>query len=179
MHLTDEQQQEYIRLITQNQRAVHSYIMTMVRHSSIADDILQETNLVLWNKFDEYNPNMSFRAWACRIGYYQTLTYLNKERRRKKATFSEELLDTLAEETESLFNEYDERYTALTCCVGKLSEVDREILRHRYHVRMPLAEYAEIVGRSEGALKQALFRIRHTLRRCIRLTMSEQGTTTT
>jgi len=33
--------------------------------------VLQETNLVLWRKADEFNEEMSFVTWACAIAKFQ------------------------------------------------------------------------------------------------------------
>ena len=51
--------------------------------------------------------------------------------------------------------------------MSKLRDQDREILRVRYESAKPLREHAVKVGRTEGALKRALVRIREGLRKCI------------
>ena len=40
-----------------------------------AEDVLQEANLVLWRKFDQYQEGTNFFAWACQIIRYEVLKY--------------------------------------------------------------------------------------------------------
>ena len=77
---------------------------------------------------------------------------------------------------EPLLSDLEQRHQALRNCVAKLPEKDREILRAHYECEQPLAEVSEVVGRSVGALKQVLFRVRRTLRGCIEHQLAE-GTT--
>jgi len=38
----------------------------MVRNAADADDVLQETNLVLWRKTADFDPAREFMPWAMR-----------------------------------------------------------------------------------------------------------------
>ena len=53
----------------------------------------------------------------------------------------------------------------------KLPDPDREILRERYNGQRNIAELSELLGRSRAALKQALYRIRGNLKRCVQTQM--------
>ena len=48
-----------------------------------AQDIVQNVNLILINKKDEYDKNKNFRSWAFRITDFQIKGYLTKQRRCK------------------------------------------------------------------------------------------------
>ena len=63
-HIEDDGSIAFVELLTQHQRSLYGYIYTMVRNSSDSDDILQETNLVLWKKRLEYKTGTSFIAWG-------------------------------------------------------------------------------------------------------------------
>jgi RNA polymerase sigma-70 factor (ECF subfamily) len=60
-----------------------------------ADDILQETNLVLWSKQDEFTPGTDFRVWAFRVARYQVMAY-RKRQSLDRLVFGDELIDRLA-----------------------------------------------------------------------------------
>jgi RNA polymerase sigma-70 factor (ECF subfamily) len=63
--------------------------------------------------------------------------------------------------------DFEQRHQALRQCVEKLQEKDREIVGAHYESELPLAKVSAQIGRSVGALKQVLFRVRRTLRACI------------
>ena len=82
----DESRRQFVRLLTQHQRRVYGYILTMVVNWNDADEILQETNLRLWEEFDRFEPGTDFAAWAIRVAYYQVLTW-RKKRDRSRLVF--------------------------------------------------------------------------------------------
>jgi len=162
-----------IRQISQHQAALLAYILTLHPDRSEAQDILQETNVVLWQKLGEFREGTNFKAWAFRIAYLQTLAHFKRARRGNWLGFSSELVETLASEAEPLLTEFEHRHTALRGCLEKLPEKDSEIVRAHYENERPLADVSTEVGRSVGALKQVLFRVRRTLRACIELQLAE------
>ena len=46
-----------------------------------ADEVFQDTSITLWKKFDQYRPDLDFRAWACRIAYYKVLKLRDRQTR--------------------------------------------------------------------------------------------------
>ena len=88
---------EYSRKLTAIQRPLYAYILSLLPNRSDAEDILQETNLILCRKADEYDPNKHFQGWAFRIARYQIMAHMTKAK-RSKISFSNELVDAMAEE---------------------------------------------------------------------------------
>jgi RNA polymerase sigma-70 factor (ECF subfamily) len=164
-----------VQLITGCQQRLNAYILTMLPRSSAADDILQETNLVMWQKIDTYQPGTNFNAWAYKIAYFQTLAYMKKMKRQSWLQFDTELLDLLAAEAEVECDGYDDESIVLRQCIEKLSDSDKQFVKKRYYDEMPLKQIAENVGRSVGALKQVMFRIRGTLKVCIQTNIGLEG----
>src|SRR5580704_11881026 len=48
--------QQFVRLLTGNERRLKSYILTLVPNLADAEQIAQDTSLRLWEQFDRYNP---------------------------------------------------------------------------------------------------------------------------
>ena len=85
----------FVQLLTQYQQRVHLFILSLVPHRADADEILQETNLVLWRKFEEFRPGSDFRAWAFQVAYNKVKAF--RERRgRDRLRFGQEVMDRLA-----------------------------------------------------------------------------------
>ena len=156
-----------IRLISQFQPALLAYILTLHRNHTDAQDILQETNVVLWQKISLFQEGTSFKAWAFRIAYLQTLAHFKRIKRGRWLGFAPELIEMLAQESGPLLDDFEERHRALRACIDRLPEEDRKILGAYYQSGLPLADVSVRVGRSVGALKQVLLRLRRSLKMCI------------
>src|ERR1039458_5788418 len=70
-HNETERRKELVALMTQHQRRIFSYIYTLVPNRYDAEDLLQETSVVICEKFDEFEPQTDFVAWACQIAYWR------------------------------------------------------------------------------------------------------------
>ena len=66
------------------QRPLYAYILTLLPNRSEAEDILQETNLILCRKAGEYNPEGHFQGWAFNIARYQVMGHISKFKRSKQ-----------------------------------------------------------------------------------------------
>ena len=118
---------EFLRLFLQHQRRIYGLILALVPNGPDADDILQETSAVLWQKFDEFDPGSNYAAWALRIARYQVMAYYST-RRRQKARLSDETLDAVVERMASRTEREDVRSVALDGCLADLSEEDRRLI---------------------------------------------------
>lgn len=85
---------EYLQLVTRHQPAIYGYIRSLAPGADI-EDILQETNLVLWEKSAIFQPGSNFKAFAFRIAHLQTLEALRAERRRHWLVFDTDLLESI------------------------------------------------------------------------------------
>lgn len=165
---------EFSQLLTQSQRRIYAFILTLIPNRAEAEDILQETNLVLCRKAGEYDPDKHFLAWAFKIARYQTLAHL-KSRSRSPLVFQEDLMDKLSEDAESMEG-FGSLQRALAHCLEKLTKRNRELIRIRYETGLSLEESAKKLGKPKGTVSMALYRIRTALWRCVERTLNEMGT---
>ncbi|MDF1752338.1 MAG: sigma-70 family RNA polymerase sigma factor [Verrucomicrobiales bacterium] len=171
----DRDSEEFIELITGAQTAVYAYIMSLCQDHTQAGDILQETNITLWRKAENYEAGTNFKAWACKTAYYHVLNHRRKFK-REQLVFDEDLIDYLAERQEQRAEESDARVDALRGCIKKLSEKNRLLIERRYRPGASVQAIASDDGKTEGAVSQALFRIRTTLQKCIETQISKLET---
>ena len=163
-----------ITLLTDAQRVLHAFILAQVADLAAADDVLQETNLVLWDKRDEYTPGTDFRAWAFRVARYQVMAY-RKKRTRDRLVFKDDLITQLANDADARAEGHNDRRHALAECVGKLRDDERELLKLKYAEAKSGREIADTTGRSTDAVYQMLHRIRESLIECIRRVLAREG----
>ena len=172
MDLT-EGQERFIRLLTEHQNSLFAYVVSLVGNLHDAGNILQETNLVLWRKADEFEQATDFVALARKVAYVQTLAFLRDRKRDRHRFFDEALLHQLAKQPQPEAAE-EERRLALRHCLTELTDKHREMLAARYGTGESIRELAERWQRSESAVKMSLARIRQGLLRCIQRQLGEQ-----
>lgn len=169
--------QQFVRLLTDHQEILRSYILSQMPSSPDVRDVLQEVNVVLWEKMSDFKLGTNFGAWACTVAYYMILNYRKKMRREGFLIFNEELCQSLA--TESAKREpaaLEAKRRALHSCLGKLSPENRLLLEIRYETqRDGMARLAEETGRSRASLRVTLSRLRASLRQCISSTIAIEG----
>jgi RNA polymerase sigma-70 factor (ECF subfamily) len=147
--------------------------MSLLHDPNDAEDVLQETNLVLWKKFKEYEPGTDFARWACRVAYYEVLKVHRKEAQSERL-FSDEFIEMLAADCERTMCEWDDRQQALRECMKKLNDRDRQLVRSRYEPGATTRSVAESSGRSVQGARKSLLRIRNTLVECVRRALSSR-----
>ena len=68
--------EELVSRLTSCQSALFAYILALVPRVDAAQDILQDTNVVIWRKLDDGTEVHNFIAWAREVARYKVLAYL-------------------------------------------------------------------------------------------------------
>ena len=167
--------EEFARLFSRNARRIYGFIMTLVFSHDDAEEVFQNTSVVMWNKFSEFQPGTNFFAWASKVAYYEVLGHM-KQRRRSR-TFSDEALELLANEAISLSDEAAARHEALEKCLGRLNVADRELLQERYYFQRAPKQIAASQSRSVDSVYRALSRVHNMLLNCVQRYMAREELT--
>lgn len=158
---------EFADYLCRDQARLYGYIHCLVRNLNDADDLYQQTALILWKKFAEFDSRRSFFGWACGIARGEIANFL-RSRGRRRLHFSDDLSLLLVEAQAEMSNdELDDRREALSRCVEKLRPQDRELLAECYVGSAEVPEVAARHGRSPHSVYNSLRRIRRTLFECI------------
>lgn len=158
--------EEFVQLFSRNQRRLFLHILALVGNPDDAEEILQETNVVIWSKYSQFKLGTNFIAWAFQIAKFEVLAYRDKKR-HSKLRFSDELIGVIAEESEESQDELDVRRSALQECLKKLRPQDRELIEQRYEPGNRGNSVAESIGRPANSVYQSFSRIRKTLFECV------------
>jgi RNA polymerase sigma-70 factor, ECF subfamily len=157
------------------QRGLYTYILRLLPNAADANDVLQETNLVILRKQAEFRPGTNFAAWAATIAHNQVLLF-RLRMRRERLFFDERLINQLALSGVARVGNLNPMVEALDRCKNKLNLVDQELLEKRYGDGLTVPQLAATVGRAPRAISQALYRIRIALMECIgRFLASREG----
>ena len=165
---------DFVALLSNSQWKLHAYIFSLVWNPADADDILQETNIVLLKKAAEYDTNRKFLPWALTIARFQALAGL-KRRQRLRFVFDDALTMFLADDAAREDSILEARRLALATCLQKLPAASRDLLVRRYEPKAVVGDMAAALGLSLKTLSDRLRRIRQKLLDCINRTLAEEA----
>jgi RNA polymerase sigma-70 factor (ECF subfamily) len=97
---------EFVKLLTAAQPRLFSYLAMVLGDVHDANNVLQETNVTLWTKADDFTSGTNFFAWAREVAYFKALAF-TRDRRRDKLILDQEFVEQVIEEPE--FAELDQR----------------------------------------------------------------------
>ena len=161
---------EFMRLFLENQPRIYGYIRSLVFQQADAEDVMQEVASLLWKRFDEFETGTYFDRWAFRVAFHQVRAFRQKKAREsKRLQFSNELIDLLAEDAETVSDRTEEMAAALEGCLRKLAPKDRQLIAWRFGPDGTNRAVANRIGKSESVVSRTFSRIYDSLMRCISL----------
>ena len=158
--------EEFAALCADQERRLYVYILALVANRGESEEILQETLLVLWEKFDTFAAGTNFSAWSFAVARLEVLKHRERQSRERRL-LSLEAIDAIATDVQAVAGVLDLRHAALAGCLEKLSDRQRTIINQRYQMDASVDALAESLGRSREAVYQILSRIRRSLHDCI------------
>lgn len=167
-------QQRFLSLFLRSEREVFRYVAALVPNVADAEDIVQQTAVALWEKFDAYDPAQPFTPWACRFALNKARQWIERHQ-RWRALLENGLAEELARRREELRPELEAKLGRLEGCLGRLPEEQRSLVEGYYYRRTGISALAQESGRTEAATYKALQRIRQALQACIERTPSPEG----
>jgi RNA polymerase sigma-70 factor (ECF subfamily) len=167
-------QEKFLSLFLRSEREIFRYVSVLVPNLPDADDIVQQTAVALWEKFDEYDPKQPFTPWACRFALNKAHQWVER-RHRWKRLLDEGLAEQLLRRREEIRPELDQRLTHLDECLRKLPGPQRELVERYYHRREGVDQLAKAFDRSVAATYKMLQRIRQSLQVCIEDAVVREG----
>ena len=167
------QTEDFVELMTEFQGRLFGYILSLVCDPDEANEVLQETNLVLWRKSSEFTPGTSFKAWSFRVASFQVMAY-RQRRIRDRLVFDEDLFRELCVEAKEVDDAFEGTQDLLTQCITRLKPYHRELVTKRYSFGASVKTIAAELGRTANSIAQTLFRIRQNLVKCVKLAGAER-----
>jgi RNA polymerase sigma-70 factor (ECF subfamily) len=171
-----ERTERFAQLLSGNQRRIYLFILALLPHPTDAEEVLQETSMVLWRKFAQFQLGTDFLAWACQVARYEVLKFY--ERRQRAPAWQQipdAVLDELATTALQQMEEMERRRVALVECVEKLKPRDRDLIERRSRAGSTIGDIAAELGRPLWGLYKVYARIHRDLSDCIERQLSQEG----
>lgn len=164
--MDQRQSEQFAALWTGSQATVAAFVRTLMPDYQQAEEVLQRVAVTLVRKFDSYDANRPFAAWAIGFAKFEVL-YYRRQRATDKHLFDDALIEQIASAYERLVEDVDPIREALGHCVGELKGRAKQVIELRYGRAMNSKAIAEKMNLSSGAVRMLLSRVRSALRQCI------------
>lgn len=169
----NEDRERFLALLGENEAQLMGFLCAIAPNYQDAEDLLQQTVLTMWQKFDAFEPGTSFVAWGRQVARYKAMNLMQA---RRLTPLDDEVIDLLAitHEEQGAETRLARRH-ALAKCLEKLPTADRKLTEAAYDGTQTIKDLAAKVGRSAGGVYNSLARIRATLLLCIQTTLAQEG----
>ena len=61
----------FIERFVRSQDRIYAYVATVLPNRTDAEEVFQQTSLVLWQKWRELGPSRDFVRWACGMAHHE------------------------------------------------------------------------------------------------------------
>ncbi len=148
-----------------------AYARSLLGNYAAADDVVQESLLVVFKKSDQFQEGTSVLAWCRSIVRIEVLRA--KQRYQRERTLAERLLDDAIDAAFDEFQmarQHDEAESwreALRRCLECVPERGRGVLSGRFVDELSYQQIGERLGMTIEAVRKALFRLKKQVRSCV------------
>src|SRR6476661_5122601 len=125
-------QQRFLSLFLRSEREIFRYVAALVPNVADAEDIVQQTAVALWEKFDAYDPAQPFTPWACRFALNKARQWIER-RQRWKTLLEHGLGEELVQRRQELQPEIESRLRRLEACLNRLPQEQRSLVEGYYY----------------------------------------------
>ncbi|MFC4991473.1 sigma-70 family RNA polymerase sigma factor [Rubritalea tangerina] len=176
MNPTPTDTHEFVKLLTGHQASLRAFIVALMPGSPDVQDVLQDTNVILWEKMADYTPGTSFKNWSFTIARFMVKAQYRSNKRYLSPMLNEDIIHAISERWYNRQPEATQlRQAALEKCVKGLKTSEQDIIEACYSHGSNLEKYSTIIGRSANSLRVSLFRIRNKLKDCVEIRIAQEG----
>jgi len=170
----DARYEVFIARFAHHEPDLRRFIRSLLPTAVDADEVLQQTAIVIWRKFEQYDPATNFMKWACVIARFEALAYRRKMA-RDRLVFREDVMELMADEGIEELDSRRAEHAALESCLEAMPEKQRQFLTLAYTQGIKTKELAEEAGSSAAAFYMRLKRLRLQLLQCVESKLKTEG----
>lgn len=170
----DARYEVFVKKFAHYEGDLRRFVRSLLPNWTDADEVVQQTAIVMWRKFDQYDPSTHFMKWACVIARFEALAYRRKMA-RDRLVFREDILELMADEGAEEIDHRQAEHEALAACLQEMPEKQRQLLTLAYSQGVKVKELAEEAGSSAAAFYMRLNRLRRQLLKCVESKTQQAG----
>ena len=150
---------------------IYRYAYARVRDATVAEDLTAQVFLKAFEGLPNYEPRGApFSAWLYRIAHARTVDYWRQQQRRQEVGLLESLPATDPQPEDIVVAKSE--WKAAVDLLAQLTDDQRDVIILRFIEDMSLAEVAEALDKTVGAVKALQHRALASLARIQRMQVS-------
>src|SRR5262249_39356484 len=165
------QHNQFVERFVRSQDRIYAYVAMLLPNRGDAEEVFQQTNLILWKKWQQFDLSRDFVPWACGIAHHEVRNFLRKHVDKGRVFLSEDVLAEVAQVRLESHDVLEARRHALRQCLDRLKPRNRALLERCYAGKDSIKTIAEDLGQRPNALYMTLKRLRRALFECINRTL--------
>ncbi len=152
--------------------AILSFLLRMLKDRFLAEDVLQDTMVIAWNKANEFDPAIaSAKTWITTIARRRALDMLRSRKRRNEVLHDDAagIREVFGQDQPSTAAAPESSATVhrLAACFDRLSRDAAACIRFAYLDGLTFPEIAARIDRSLGTVKSWIRRGMARLQECM------------
>lgn len=158
-HYLQHQAQKCFQLLYERYaRKIYSKCLTMLQDSALAEDATQEIFTKVFLNISRFGGRSKFSTWVYSVTYNYCIDYIRKGKKHKEL-FTEEP-ERLPDRPDELLDQalFEMEVVQLKSVLAELNGSDRAILLMKYQDELSIKDIAEILEKSESAVKMQIKR---------------------
>ena len=146
-------ERSFTLIIKKYQEKLYWHIRRMVVSHDDANDVLQNMFIKVWKALENFREDSQLYTWLYRIATNESLTFLEKEKKRSSVSFSD--VETGLSNKLQADKHFDASKAEwkLQAAIQQLPDKQKAVFNLRYYDEMPYEEMSRVLETSEGALK--------------------------
>jgi len=162
----ERSQERFLALFLASEQELFRYVAAITPSLEDAREVMQQTAVVLWQKFDQYDLSQPFTPLACRFALNITKQWLARKK-RWQAILADDVAEMIVRRRIELMPALNSRLRFLDGCLDKLPGEQRRIVEGYYFRQLGVDALALESRRTVDAIYKAMQRIRRQLQECI------------
>ena len=164
----------FLSYFARDHQRIFAYIFSLLPKRPDAEDVFQQTCMVLWQKFGDFDRERDFFPWACGVAFYTARNFM-RVAGRSRLQFNDDLLRVIADERVAEDSRLQHYSDMLDRCMRQLTEKDRDLIREAYGGDNTIKEIAQSLGRAAQTVYNRLNTIRRKLANCVDRRLATQS----
>ena len=162
----------FVGMLARHDQSIRRFVRSLLPTGQGVDDVIQETALECWKKFDSFSPASSddasneFIRWACVIARYKAMSW-QRDHSRDRLVFREGVIERLSQQAIRDQVQRDLERQAVEQCLSKLQDDQRRLVLSVHSPGESIARIAAETGVEARRLYNRVNVLRKRLLECV------------
>ena len=138
---------------------IFNYLLRLIHEVSIAEELLQEVFLAVWEGAAKFKRRSSVKTWIFRIAHNKAVSWLRRHKsKRDPIPVEENILDGLSKDHSSPEDDFFSKWRSeqVIAALDYLSETHRAVIELAYVHDFKYAEIADVMNCPSGTVKSRM-----------------------